>query len=223
MLFLKKKAAKKKAEDDVIFQKTSLRWGKAVVRISGSTVNVTGLENIPHKGAVLFVGNHEGNFDIPLLLGNLPKPVGFVAKGEMQKIPLMSTWMTIIRCIFLERNDRRAALKMLHEAVAHVKNGHSLIIFPEGTRSGGENMGTFKPGAFKIAQNGGVPIVPFVIAGTSNVYEKNNKRLKPSTLFLKVLPMLTVEDIVKDDTVTLAKSLEQVIACERIKLQSKLK
>ena len=75
--------------------------------------------------------------DIPVLLGYLNKPIGFVSKAEIKKFPVVPTWMELMNCVFMDRSDRRQSLKAIKDGIELLKNGHSIVIFPEGTRSKG--------------------------------------------------------------------------------------
>ncbi len=99
-----------------------------MVRFTGSTVDVKGLENIPDRH-VLFVSNHQSNFDIPLLMGYVPKFKGFVAKIELEKVPVISWWMKKMNCLFLDRNDMRQSLKVIIQGIGLLKAGHTMVVF----------------------------------------------------------------------------------------------
>lgn len=126
-----------------VLHKTTTKWAKNMVRFTGSTVDVKGLENIPDRH-VLFVSNHQSNFDIPLLMGYVPKFKGFVAKIELEKVPVISWWMKKMNCLFLDRNDMRQSLKVIIQGIGLLKAGNTMVVFPEGTRSKGNKMGDFK-------------------------------------------------------------------------------
>ena len=128
------------------------RWATARIKDSGAEIKVYGKENIPKDKTVLFVSNHQSDFDIAIFLSMLPeKKEGFVAKVELEKIPFLSSWMKRIHCIFLDRKDIKQSAKTILEGIRILKSGHSMVVFPEGTRSKGEQMGEFKAGSFKLA------------------------------------------------------------------------
>lgn len=148
---------------------------------AGVKVTVTGKEQIPTDSAVLYVGNHRGFFDIIILYTLVPGLTGFVAKEEIKKVPLLNLWMVYMNCLFLNRSDIREGLKTILEGIDKMKNGISMCIFPEGTRSRGESeldMLPFKEGSFKLAEKSGCPIVPIAIKGTANCLEKQFPRIK---------------------------------------------
>ncbi len=145
-------------------------WMGSLLRLAGVEVTVSGLENIPNCPAV-FVSNHQGNFDIPILLCNLDRVHGIVAKIELQKIPFIRIWMRYFNCVFIDRNNPRRSMAALNQAIRNIQEGGSMIIFPEGTRSRNDEVGEFKAGGFKIAQKTGAPIVPVCIGGSYKAME----------------------------------------------------
>lgn len=166
---------------DKIIHVIPQKWSRTIMKITGSKVIVEGEENIL-EGAVLFVSNHEGDFDIPALLAYVNKPFGFISKVEVKKVPVLSSWMEVMNCVFLDRKDRRQAIKTIRQATELLKKGHSMVLFPEGTRSKGGAVGEFKPGGFRMAIDANVPIVPIAIKGTSDVFEKNGNLVRPATI-----------------------------------------
>ena len=109
-------------------------WSRGILNVTGVRLSVEGLDNIPKEGPCVFVANHRSYYDIPLLLASLDKPYGILAKEELEKIPLLSRWMKLLGCVFVQRDDVRASVRALNDATAIVESGRSFIIFPEGTR-----------------------------------------------------------------------------------------
>jgi len=173
------------AQKDKIIHEIPRKWSQTIMKITGSKIIVEGQENIP-DGPVVIVCNHVGDFDIPVLLGFVNKPFGFISKIEVSKVPILSSWMKVMNCVFLDRKDRRQSVRAIKEAAASVKEGHSLVLFPEGTRSKGGAVGEFKPGGFRIAIDANVPIVPISISGTADVFEKNNRLVRPATIRIHI-------------------------------------
>ncbi|CAM3512371.1 lysophospholipid acyltransferase family protein [Marinicrinis lubricantis] len=153
----------KEAERVAVVQRQAKDWTSYIFKLIKSEVIVHGEEKIPTDQAVVFVANHQGYLDIPIIMHAAPQPVGFIAKEELRKMPLIGTWMQYKNCIFMERNNVRQSLKAINQGVQYLKEGHSMAIFPEGTRSKGPEMGEFKPGSFKLATKARVPIVPVTI------------------------------------------------------------
>ncbi|WP_442594335.1 lysophospholipid acyltransferase family protein [Neobacillus sp. D3-1R] len=164
---------------DQIIHRIPKQWSKVMMKLTGSTISVEGQDRIP-EGPVIFISNHEGDFDIPVLLAAIEKPFGFVSKIEVKKVPILSSWMEVMNCVFINRKDRSQSTKAIRDAVRLLKKGHSLVIFPEGTRSKGGLVKHFKSGGFRMAVDAKVPIVPISIIGTSDIFEKNNRLIKPA-------------------------------------------
>ncbi|MET3574906.1 lysophospholipid acyltransferase family protein [Bhargavaea ullalensis] len=139
------------------------------------------------EGPVLFVANHEGNFDVPVLISALPKPFGFMSKAEVKKLPVIRKWMVEMNCVFIERADRRSAVRAIREMSDKLRAGHSMLIFPEGTRSRGHGLGEFKSGFVRVAKDAGVPVVPVAIRGTSAIMEQNGNWIRPATVTVDIL------------------------------------
>lgn len=144
------------------------RWGRDTLALTGARVRVTGLERVPEAGPVLYVANHQGALDIPILMGYLPGSPAFVAKRELFKVPFMGYWMRRLGCVGLDRANARAALGQIQDAAERVKAGRRLVLFPEGTRSRDPEgrMGPFKGGSLKLAVQAGAVVVPVTVEGS---------------------------------------------------------
>ena len=172
------KAGKNKEKLELI-NKLVLKCTKKLVRISGADLTVTGIENVPLDEAVLYVGNHQSNMDIPLLYSTAPQTMAFVAKKEMEKIPLLGFWMKERGCVFIDRDNARSSLKAINQAIGNLKLGLPMAIFPEGTRSRGPKVGDFKSGSLRIAIKSGVKVIPVSIKDSYKLSEKNEKHNNP--------------------------------------------
>lgn len=177
-------------------------WAKGAIDRTGSRIEIEGLENIPKEGAVLFTSNHQGNFDIPILLAHLPKPIGFVAKIELTKLPIVSKWMALMECVFIDRKDMRQSLRAITKSIDILKSGQSMVIFPEGTRSKSSEMDAFKPGSLKMATKAGVPIVPITINGSYKLLEANNNRIAPGVVKIIISPPIEATAVDKSTDLT---------------------
>ncbi len=148
-----------------------IHWGFACEMFNaGCKVNVIGKEHIPDEPA-LFVSNHQSYFDILVTHNAIDKPLGFVAKKEMEKFPLLPLYMRDIGCIFLNRTDPKEGVKTIQAGAALIKSGHSMLICPEGTRSKCDNMNEFKEGSLKMADKAKCPVVPVALIGTNKLLE----------------------------------------------------
>lgn len=198
-------------EKNKIIYKTPHSFGRGMLKATGSKVTVTGLENIPQDRAVLFIGNHQSYFDIPLLMGYLDKPLGFIAKVEMKKIPIVSKWMAEMKGVFMDRSDRRKSLQAIKDGIEILKNGQSLVIFPEGTRSKSDTMDEFKAGSVTLATKSGAPVVPVTITGTHRIFESNNNKIQPSQVTLTVGKPIYMEDVKELSSQELTKLVEDKV------------
>lgn len=159
-------------ERRLILESTSA-FGQMVMDQFGCDLHIHGKENIPDKGPVVIMSNHQGYADIPVCFAVFTKfQIGFIAKKYLTKAPLLGTWMPRIRSVFIENDDPREALKAISEGIRFINDGFSMVICPEGTRSKGPKMGPFMKGAVKLATKPGVPIVPISINGTYHMFEE---------------------------------------------------
>jgi len=174
------------------------QWAKTMLLITGNRVKSIGEEQVP-DGPVLFVVNHQSNFDIPTCMAYLPHFAPFIAKVELEKIPFLSWWMKQMGCLFMDRSNMRQSLNIILEGIEILKQGQSLVIFPEGTRARDGVMMDFKPGSLKLATKANVPIVPVTIKNTYKVFEEHNriKKADVSIIFHEAIDTttLTREDI----------------------------
>ena len=205
------KAGDIQSRDKLVFGLVPL-WARYVFeKVTRSTVEVTGLEKIPQDRAVVFIGNHQGNMDIPLLFGYINKPMTFVAKAELGKIPLLSDWMKLLQCTFIERKSPRKSIQAIHDAAEGVKKGYSQVIFPEGTRSKGGPHHEFKAGSFKLAFMSGAPIVPVTIDGTWRIYEGQKKVKKGQHVRLIIHDPIETAGLSKEEQSKIHERVEKIV------------
>lgn len=181
-----------------------------VIRLTGTKVHVSGQEKLPNE-AVLFVSNHQGLFDILALIGFTGRPLGFIAKKEVEKIPIVSTWMGLMHGVFIDRSDRRQSVRAISQGIKSLKGGHSLVVFPEGTRSRGTNLNEFKSGSLRLATKAKVPIVPISINGTYQMLEEDNGRVKGSTIYMDILDPIYPDEYDAKKHGELAEELQSTI------------
>lgn len=206
-------------EREYILKSTST-WGPMVMEMFGSTVNVQGLENLPDKGPVVMVGNHQGYADIVAYFAAFQKfQFAFVAKEDLAKIPLYGKWIENIRSVFIRRNEPRAALKAINEGIEYIEKGFSLVIFPEGTRSKGPVPGKFQKGALKLATKPGVPIVPVSLNGSYRMFEEEGQ-LKGAQIDMIVHKPIETKNISRQEEKELPELVEKIITDGIKKLQT---
>lgn len=169
----------------------SARGGLMVVnRFMRAEINVIGQENLP-AGNFVIVGNHVSNIDILALCEAIPRPIAFVAKEELGKVPFLGSWMETMKCVFIKRDDVRGSIKLINEVAAQqVKDGLPMVIFPEGTRSGGHEVAPFKGGSFSLVTNSQAPVVPVTIENTHLVTKKFPKKTQ---IYVTIHPAISPE------------------------------
>jgi len=157
-------------------------WARTALFLAGVTVEVRGEEKVPRDKPVIFMCNHQGNFDILALFRAIPVKFAWIAKEELFHIPVFGHSMARAGYIPLDRSDGRRALKSMDSAAARIREGANVVIFPEGTRTPDGALLPFKRGGFLVACRAGVPIVPVTINGSMQVNPRNRLELYPGTV-----------------------------------------
>ena len=163
-------------------------WGKALLWLCGCKLIIEGLENIDPDKTYVFAANHLGALDIPAMIFAVPRTARFIAKKELFQIPVLAMGMRNSGMLKIDRGNSDEAIKTLEEAIGTIKDGCSVIVFPEGTRSKNGLVQNFKKGAFILALNGKIPVIPTVISGTQYVVPEKNKLIHRGTVKIKFLP-----------------------------------
>lgn len=162
---------------------TTNKWALKVVDLFKIKLNVIGEENLPEHGPVVFISNHQGYADIVAFLAAIKNiQISFVAKDTLRKAPYFGKWIVTTRGVFIKRGDVRSSLTSINQGADLLKQGFSLIIFPEGTRSQGKEMKKIKPGSFKLATKALVPLIPVTINGSYKLYEETGYLTKGQTI-----------------------------------------
>lgn len=188
------------------------RMARQIVRLTGSRITINGAENIPKSGATLFVANHQSYMDIPVMMSVIERPVGFVAKEELGRIPFFAQWIVYMKCVLITRGDTRKALVAILQAAKLLQQGHSLVLYPEGTRSIDGSLGEFKAGSLKAAQKGKAIVVPVAIDGARNIMPRNGFWMYKSDVTVTILPAISAEVVQDMDTKELAMLVKRQIA-----------
>lgn len=200
-------------ESEALIYKCTNIWAKSLLKLAGVKINVHGIENIPKDKTVLFVGNHQGNFDIPIYMTQMPRVIGFISKIEVEKIPVVKTWMTFMHCVFMDRSNLRKSSESIIKGIKLLKDNHSLVIFPEGTRSKGGPIKEFKAGSFKLATKSKSPIVPVTIDGSYKIMEHGNGPwIKPAIVNLYIHPAIETVSLNREEQEELHKKVQDIIS-----------
>lgn len=185
-----------------------------ILKVTGADITIIGHENVPKDQAVLYIGNHRSFFDILLTYVHCPDLTGYIAKKEMEPIPLLSTWMRYLHCLFLDRKDIKKGMKTILTAIEKVKNGISICIFPEGTRNKGNNeleLLPFHEGSFKIATKSGCPIIPMAISNSAEIFENHFPKIKPCKVVVEYGKPIYPEQLSKEDKKRLGAYTQGII------------
>ena len=186
-------------------------YGRALILGTGAKVEVQGLEQVPRETRhICVVSNHQSLFDIPLLVGYLPVMLGFIAKKELGRIPVLNLWMKALGSVLIDRRNRRSAIQAIKTGVQRIQDGRPLGVFPEGTRSRSGKMGRFKPGSLKLALRANAVIVPVTIEGTHRIFEGAGG-IHPAKIVITVHAPVVTEGMPEEDQKKLADSLEATI------------
>jgi len=186
-------------------------WGRSILIVSRIKVSVKGLSNIDGSKSYIYMSNHQSNFDIPVLLGHLKVQFRWLAKMELFKIPIFGHAMRKAGYISIDRNNRESAFESLKTAAQKIKNGLSVLIFPEGTRSRDGNIRPFKKGGFVVAIDSGVPIVPIVITGTRSIMTKGSLRINPGKVTMIIHQPIQSSAYTRETKEALMESVRRVI------------
>jgi 1-acyl-sn-glycerol-3-phosphate acyltransferase len=147
-------------------------WSRAFFWLFFLPVSVDGIEHIEPKQSYVFVSNHQSMFDVWLIYGWLPVVFKWLMKAELRKVPFIGSGCKAAGHIFIDRRNAKAALESIKNVEKQLVNGVCTVIFPEGTRSLDGEVGRFKRGAFQIAWDLGLPVVPLSLSGCFEVLPK---------------------------------------------------
>ncbi|MGN0323087.1 MAG: lysophospholipid acyltransferase family protein [Oliverpabstia sp.] len=197
---------------------SSLRIIQTVFRfilwLTGVKVTVIGEENVPKDQPVLYIGNHRSFFDILLTYTRCPGLTGYVAKAEMEKIPLLSNWMRYLHCLFLDRKDIKKGLQTIKEGIEKIKSGISICIFPEGTRNRSESdleLMEFHEGSFKLATRTGCPIIPIALNNTVSIFEKQFPKIRKTHVVIEYCKPIYPAELSKEDKKFIGRYTQNII------------
>ena len=171
-------------------------WAKLSLAMAGTPVSLHGAENLP-DGPFILMSNHQSNFDILSLIAYLPKRVYWIAKKELFDIPVFGASMRRGGYIPLDRGDGRKALKSMDNAAAIIREGKSVVMFPEGTRSHDRRLLPFKRGGFLLAMKAGVPVVPATINGSGRINPGGRLELYSGDISITLHPPVSTPEGMK--------------------------
>ena len=167
--------------------------------VAGIKLAVKGEEHLWSSRPAVFILNHKSNADFLIALKLIRKEARGVAKKELEKMPIIGQMLAASGTIFLDRADKDKAIESLKPAIESLKMGTSVVIFPEGTRSYDYTLGKFKKGAFHMAMEAGVPLIPIILKNAHDVMPRGKNVFNPTLVEVIVLPPIHTHDWTKSN------------------------
>ncbi len=168
-------------------------WGQLIFKLCGIKVRTHGLEKLDPNKTYFYLSNHMSLFDIVVLYYAFPHWVSMVAKKELVKVPLFGLAMKMGGTIVIDRTNRESAIRTLKEAGEKIREGWPVLMYPEGTRSKDFWIKEFKKGAFALACEAQVPVVPIVIEGTQNILPTKTILVYPADVDVYILDPIELD------------------------------
>ena len=185
-------------------------WARLILATTGVRTQVVGLDRVPIVGSYVFVSNHQSIYDIPILFSNLPFQLRIIAKASLGAFPVLGWHLRYTGHVLVDRARPGAAT--LRQVGQLMRRGHSLVVFPEGTRSVDGLVGRFKRGLFLLAVESGLPIVPVAVIGSRHVMRKGRLMTCPGEVELVVHDPISTSELSRDDVTGLVEKSKAVIA-----------
>ena len=211
----------REAQVEAIIERISREWAQHVFRSIGCRVEVEGAELVPREGPVVVMPNHQSLFDIPLVVGWLGRPVGFVFKRELLRIPGMRYWMFQINSHPVDRSEHREAAEQYDRWGEELqRSGRCLVLFPEGTRSRDPDgrIGPFRRGVIRLAGPRRIPVLPIVIDGTRFLVRPEELARTPPgerVVRMRILPPRVTEPMNAPEAKRFMEALREAIVSTR--------
>ncbi len=154
-------------------------WARLNALLTPMWVDVTGRERVDPEQSYVVVANHQSGYDVFVLYGWLGLDFKWVMKHELREVPALGISCEKLEHVFVDRSNTEAAVRSINAAKERIRNGTSVVFFPEGTRSKDGKLLPFKKGAFHMAVDLGLPILPVTIVGTPEIMPPGTLRVFP--------------------------------------------
>jgi 1-acyl-sn-glycerol-3-phosphate acyltransferase len=192
-------------------------WGKIVLKITPIQVRIKGLEHLRTGENYIYAANHASYFDIPTLVAVLPGQIRIVFKKELTRLPIFGLAMKLGSYISIDRGDGREAIESLEKAAREIREGSSVLLFPEGTRTRDGKMQPFKRGAFALAVRSHVPVVPVTVNGSFLILPKKGLRINPGDIEVVIHPPVKTNGWAgKEGEMRLMERVRSIIATDYV-------
>ena len=162
-----------------LFHANARNWARTVLGLCGIRVRIRGIEKLALHRHYVYVSNHASAFDIPSIIAAVPDQIRIVYKKELEKIPIFGWGLKWGSYIGIERAGSREAMKSLDRAASMIRDGVSVLLYAEGTRTIDGLLQPFKRGAFALAVRAGVPVVPLTVNGSFSILRKHSIVVRP--------------------------------------------
>jgi 1-acyl-sn-glycerol-3-phosphate acyltransferase len=187
-------------------------WGRIALLANRVKVRVEGTERLNGKGPYIFMSNHQGYYDIFTLVSHLPYQFKWLAKKELFSVPFLGWTMAAVGYISIDRGGTRETVEAMNEAARKIRDGMSVVIFPEGSRSPDGSIQPFKKGGFTLAIKSKVPIVPIAISGSGNIMPKNRWTVAAGEIRMFVGPPIEIQQYSLKDRESLMINVRETIS-----------
>jgi len=164
------------------YHRVMRRWSKTMLWLFGVRTRMRGGEHLDRSTNYIYLVNHSSYLDIPVLGVTIPDDIRFVFKKELTKVPIFGWGLAMGSYILMDRTDARNAMTSIERAAGQIREGASVAIFPEGTRTSDGKLGPFKRGGLLLATKAGVPMVPVAIRGTYQLLSRHDSAVKPGNV-----------------------------------------
>ncbi len=204
--------AKILTHDPDVFRFWASRWGRALMLGFGVRAHTVVKAELDCTKSYVFVANHQNLLDIPVLASVLPCSFGFVAKAELEKWPFLGMALRMSPSVFVESRDPRRSLESLRRAGQEIRDGRSVIIFPEGVRTYQSDMVPFKKSAFALAAEARVPVVPVTIVDAYKLMNETKFASRPGLVHVVVHEPVLVHGSSRAELAPFMESVRRVVA-----------
>ena len=194
-----------------IYEKCARWWSRGVLAAAG-------VEVITHRSTLIapdrphvYIANHVSWFDILVIIESLPD-FGFVAKREVERVPIFGSAARAVGVMYIDRENRKAAFSTYDDAAKLIREGDSVVVYPEGTRGDDYALRPFKKGPFVLAIQAGVPVIPIVIHGTIAVNARGSLQARSGTVHVHLLDPISTEGLTYDQRDELAERVRSRMA-----------
>ncbi len=196
---------------DRLADKFSMKLAKGLFSLTGSSLEITGMENIPADKPVLFVSNHQSHMDSAVIHGFIHVPKGFIVDKDANNIPILRTWLKYMKCIPIDRGNSMQNIRSMEETIEILRAGHSMVIYPEGRLDEGKCLLKFKDGYVRLAMKAKVPVVPVTVVDTWRIMNRAGTKISSASVRCIISPAIDISGFNKGDEKALNQKIYNII------------